>query len=123
MYKPLKLTKKTAAKLIGKICPKLSIYRDNTPQEVAIYRAYTGPEGLEIVCENDWYNHNGKIKLTIRDCTAWIIQYYNPETLERDFAAEDTEKEDADKESRVRWVFDIGPEMAHKMVDQYWEEG
>ncbi len=123
MYKTLKLTKKTASELIGQICPRLNINKDNTPPEVAIFRATTGPKGLEIKCENDWYNHDGRIKLTICDGTTWIIRYYHPETLERDFAAEDAEKEDADKESRVRWVFDIGQEMAHKMVDQYWEEG
>ena len=121
MYKTLKLTKKTASELIGRICPRLNINKDNTPPEVAIFRATTGPKGLEIKCENDWYNHDGRIKLTISDGGTSITRYYNPETLERDFAVEEAEKEKEASEARKNWVGEVGREMAHKMVDRYWE--
>ncbi len=92
MYKTLKLTKKTAAELIGRICPRLNISKDNTPPDVAIFRASTGPDGLEIICENDWYDHNGRINLRICDSGYSLVRYYHPETLERDFAAEEFER-------------------------------
>lgn len=43
----------------------MNIKQEATPSDVAIFKASTGPEGLEIRCENDWFNHNGRIKLTI----------------------------------------------------------
>ena len=64
------------------------------PPDVAIFTAYTGPEGLEIRCENDWFNHNGRIKLTISNMDGGtpIVRYYHPDTLNRDHVAEDAEK-------------------------------
>lgn len=121
MYKTLKLTKQTASELIGRICPRLSIRKDNTPPEVAIFRATTGPDGLEIVCENDWGSFDKRIRLTISDGRQRIVKFYHPDTLNRDFVSEEAYLEDAAKESRVNWVCDIGPELAHKRVDQYWE--
>lgn len=82
----------------------------------------TGPEGLEIRCENDWFNHNGRIKLTIANVDGGtpIIRYYHPDTLNRDYVAEQAEKEDEAKQARKEWVQTLGPELAHKLVDQYW---
>ena len=92
------------------------------PPDVAIFKASTGPEGLEIRCENDWFNHNGRIKLTIAnvDGGSPIIRYYHPDTLNRDYVAEQAEKEDEAKQARKEWVWVVGKEMAHKLVDQYW---
>ena len=39
MYKLVKLTKKTAAQLINQICPRLTINKDATAPDVAIFRA------------------------------------------------------------------------------------
>lgn len=61
----VKLTKRVAWELISRIHPRLNIQKEITPPDVAIFKASTGPEGLEIRCENDWFNHNGRIKLTI----------------------------------------------------------
>lgn len=122
MNKTLKLTKKTAAELIGRICPKLPITKDDTPPYVQIYRAYTGPMGLMIVCENDWMLCDNRIRLTISACGQSIVQFYNPDTLDRDFAAEDKYLSDTASEARMIWVNDIGQQKAHELVDRYWND-
>lgn len=117
------LTKRTAVQLIWRIYPQLSVRQDPTPPDVAIFRASTGPEGLKIQCENDWASHNGRIKLTITEAVGGgiIIRYYHPDTLNRDFVAEQAEAEETASESRRDWVQMIGRDTAHKLVDQYWE--
>ena len=62
------------------------------------------------------------IKLTIAnvDGGSPIIRYYHPDTLNRDYVAEQAEKEDEAKQARKEWVWVVGKEMAHKLVDQYW---
>lgn len=119
----VKLTKRTAWELISRIFPRLNISKDTTPPDVAIFRASTGPAGLEIRCENDWFNRNGRIKLTISDVEGGtpIIRYYHPDTLNRDYVAEQAEKEAEAKAARMEWVQMMGPELAHKLVDQYME--
>lgn len=119
----VKLTKRQAWELISRIYPRLNIQKEITPSDVAIFTATTGPEGLEIRCENDWFNHNGRIKLTIGNVDGGtpIIRYYHPDTLNRDYVAEDAEKEDEAKQARKEWVQALGPELAHKLIDQYWE--
>mgnify|MGYP000757156549 FL=1 len=123
MHKPVKLAKRTACVLISRISANRNIKKDVTPPDVVIFRASTGPAGLEIRCENDWFNHNGRIRLTISDGEGGntIIQYYHPDTLNRDYVAEQAEKEDSAREAHKDWVQMIGVEMAHKLVDQYWE--
>ena len=112
-----------AWELISRIHPRLNIKQEATPPDVAIFKASTGPEGLEIRCENDWFNHNGRIKLTISNVDGGtpIVRYYHPDTLNRDYVAEQAEKEDEAKQARKDWVQTLGPELAHKLVDQYWE--
>ena len=112
-----------AWELISRIYPRLNIKQEATPPDVAIFKASTGPEGLEIRCENDWFNHNGRIKLTVGNVDGGtpIIRYYHPDTLNRDYLAEQAEKEDEAKQARKEWVQALGPELAHKLVDQYWE--
>lgn len=118
----VKLTKRKAWELISRIQPRLNIKQEATPSDVAIFKASTGPEGLEIRCENDWFNHNGRIKLTIGNVDGGtpIIRYYHPDTLNRDYVAEQAEKEAETKQARKEWVWAMGKEMAHKLVDQYW---
>ncbi len=59
--------------------------------------------------------------MTISDGENQIIQYYHPDTLNRDYVAEQAEKEEAAREARKDWVQSIGLEIAHKLVDRYWE--
>lgn len=119
----IKLTKKTAYELISRISTGRNIKKDDTSwPTVAIYRASTGPSGLEIICENDWYDYNGLIKLTISDGENQIIHYYSPTTLEREYDDEQIYKDKLERERRVEWVRNVGKERAHKLVDRYWEE-
>ncbi len=99
--------------------PVITVSPDHTR---GAYGWCTGPEGLEIRCENDWFNRNGRIKLTICNVDGGtpIIRYYHPDTLNRDYVAEQAEKEDEAKQARKEWVQTLGPELAHKLVDQYW---
>ena len=115
----VKLTKRKAWELISRIQPRLNIKQEATPSDVAIFKASTGPEGLEIRCENDWFNHNGRIKLTIGNVDGGtpIIRYYHPDTLNRDYVAEQAEKEAEAKQARKEWVWAMGKEMAHRLVD------
>lgn len=123
MYdKTIRLTKKTATQLIHQIMPHAKISKDNTVPEVTIFRTVTDPNGLEIRCENDWFKRNQRIKLTITDGENTIVHYYSPTTLNRDFIEEELEKKEIALEARVRWVSQVGLEMAHKLVDHYWEE-
>ena len=121
MYKPVKLTQKTALKLIRQISSGLKVKKEAMPPDIAIFRAELGV--LEIRCENDWFNNNGLIKLTIYDHLGgnFIRMYFHPETLNRDFVAEQSDKADDRREARRDWVQMIGREQAHKLVDQCWE--
>ena len=122
MYdKTIRLTKKTATQLIHQIMPHAKISKDDTVPEVTIFRTVTDPNGLEIRCENDWFKRNQRIKLTITDGENTIVHYYSPTTLNRDFIEEELEKKEIALEARVRWVSQVGLEMAHKLVDRYWE--
>ena len=49
-----------------------------------------------------------------------IIRYYYPDTLNRDYVAEQAEKEAEAMQARKEWVWAMGKEMAHRLVDQYW---
>lgn len=46
--------------------------------------------------------------------------YFSPNTFERDFSAEEFDKKEAAADARKKWVQEIGPERAHKLVDLYW---
>ena len=63
-----------------------------------------------------------RIKLTIGNVDGGtpIIRYYYPDTLNRDYVAEQAEKEAEAKQARKEWVWAMGKEMAHRLVDQYW---
>lgn len=90
----IKLTRAVAARLIGQVtggCPKL--IREGNDPDAVIYAAST--DFLTLRCENDWYEHNGRIRLTLLDRLGGssMFMYFDPRTLERDFRAEDAEKE------------------------------
>ena len=113
----IRLTKKTAYDLISQISTGRNIKKDDTAPDVTIYRASTGPAGLTITCENDWLDYNGLIKLTISDGENQIVHYFNSDTLEREYVAEQAYKDDLERERRVSWVRRVGKEQAHKTVD------
>lgn len=121
--KTVKLTMKTAKNLIGRIDPRLRVVKDDTAPDVAIFRAYTCPNGLDIVCENDWFTRNGRISLTITDSEGGrtLRMYFYPDTLNRDFLAEMEEREMEERKARIKWVALIGRKRAHELIDQYWE--
>lgn len=122
--KPVKLTKKTAVMLIQRVIPlSPKLISGGAGNNGAVrYSAPVGPEGLEIKVENDWFTRNGCIKLTISDNSGGncLTMYFSPNTFERDFSAEEFDKKEAAADARKKWVQEIGPERAHKLVDLYW---
>ena len=48
---------------------------------------------------------------------------YDPDTMERNIDAEENAKRKDAKQERIEWVRSIGKELAHGLVDKYWEEG
>ena len=124
MWKPCKLTKKTALMLIQRVIPmspKL-ISGPTGNNGAVIFTAPVGPEGLEIKVENDWFTHNGCIKLTVHDTSggSCLTMYFSPNTFERDYSAEQFDKKEAAADARKKWVQEVGREQAHKLVDLYW---
>lgn len=119
----MRLTKKTAAAIVSRIIPAPKISKDATPPEVQIFRAFTGPDGLEIRCENDWMNHNGRIRLTVLDNSGGgcITQYYDPDTLARDCTTEDCTKLAEAKAERHAWLLSLGKKEAHLLVDRLYD--
>ena len=85
------LSYKTAQTLMRRACPHLKAQKsEGLLPGVDIYIGRTGPEGLILVCENDWKDGCGKIRLSICDGATdqRIVQYYDPDTLARDFELE-----------------------------------
>lgn len=125
MNKPVKLTKKDACNLIRQYFPGLKLEGGKRDNEAVIFVAQTGPQGLVIKVENDWFTRNGCIRLSISDPdgAGVISMYFDPGTFVRDYSVESAEKEKAAHESRIKWVGDVGLEQAHKQVDQYFEDG
>ncbi len=119
MYRPLKLTRKTAAEIIGKVSTGLKVIGGEHGPDVYRYEAVCGL--LLIRCENDWYDHNGRFKLTLSISEAGdpLTLYFYPETLERDYDTEQAERKKLRKEDRIHWAQLIGPELAHKAVNEY----
>lgn len=124
MWKPCKLTKKTALMLIQRVIPMSpKLISGPTGNDGAvIFTAPVGPEGLEIKVENDWFTHNGCIKLTVHDTSggSCLTMYFSPNTFERDYSAEQFDKKEAAADARKQWVQEVGREQAHKLVDLYW---
>lgn len=86
MGKNFRLSKKTAAELVRRefgFTPKLNT--EKAEGRVYIYNMKMGR--FTIVVENDWFKGNGLIGLTIETDADAMHIFYNPETLEEDFAA------------------------------------
>jgi len=124
--RPIKLTKQTAVKLIRRVCPVpvSAIVGPGGDGTVARFTVSVGSGDLRIVCENDWFDRNGCIRLTVSDAFGGgcMVMYFDPKTLERNFLEEDRIKRKETVEERRNWVAEIGPDKAHELVDQYWEE-
>ncbi len=93
--KTVQLTRETAVKLIQRTIsiPEWMIVGPCEPgyNDVIFFTAKPGNSlDLKIVCENDGYERNGRIKLTISDrrSEGCIVMYFDPDTLERDLEAE-----------------------------------
>ena len=85
------LTPRMVRKLTKRMFPRVKLtISSNMLPGVDIYIGRTGPEGLILICENDWADGCGRIKLTIKDGTGsgTITQYFRPDTLARDFELE-----------------------------------
>ena len=85
------LTPGTVRKLMKRLFPRAKLEKSRwMVPGTDIYGGRTGPEGLILICENDWADGCGRIKLTIKDGTGsgTITQYFRPDTLERDFEME-----------------------------------
>ena len=129
MFKPVKLTKKTAQTLVNQVLPGVKLEGGKRDNGAVIYYGFTAPDTalyrLMVTVDNDWSTYNGRIRLTICDSptSGKILMFFHPDTLNRDFRAEDAEKEDWNREARVKWVQNVGPNMAHSLVDQYYNRG
>lgn len=119
----IKLTRKTAVGLIRSVVPVSPKVIEGGEQApgVVIYTVQTGE--LDITCSNDWYTCNGRIQLTVMDRMGMghITMYFHPETLNRDFGAEEADRQDDRREARIAWAQSVGRERAHKFVDPYLE--
>ena len=118
----LKLTQKLARMLIarGIGVPARNLEKIAAPDGVYAYEMPLG--GLSIKIENDRYTHAGRYGLKIHDRSGGPVMtmFFHPETLNRDFGAEDAEKSDAQQQARREWVQSHGPDYCHKMIDRYW---
>lgn len=103
--------------------PRLRVVGATTTSDAAIFLAKTGC--LEIRCENDWYERNGRLKVTMQDPLGGsaLRMYFHPGSLERDYEAEAAKKLEAVQHDRREWVLTQGPDYCHKLVDELWEGG
>lgn len=123
--KNVKLTMAAASRLARGVFHGIKLERDKTVPDVAIYRGSTGPDGLSVRIENDWLRHDGAIHMIISDFGGMgrMERIYDPDTMERNIDAEEDAKRKDAKQERIEWVRSIGKELAHGLVDKYWEEG
>jgi len=121
--KAVKLTRKTAVGLIRSVVPVSPKAIEGGAQApgAVIYTVQTG--ALDVTCSNDWYTCNGRIQLIVADRMGGgsIRLYFHPETLNRDYVAEEADRQDDRREARITWAQSVGKERAHKFVDQYLE--
>ena len=121
----VRLSAITAKYIASQLLPGVKLVRDNTVQSVAIYRGNSGSDGLAIRIENDWNYKDGMIHVTVSDPGGMghIERTYNSDTLERNIDAEEDMRRKYSRQERIEWVCSVGPEMAHRLVDKYWEAG
>ena len=94
------LSRRTAWDLITRVVPGAKVKREQAKDGVDIFCASTCGGEILLRCENDWYTHNGRIQLTISDRlgAGSIVHFYDPTSLDRDYAAEEAYEESIRKE-------------------------
>ena len=121
--KKIRLTRKTAVALICGVMPIPKSSIQGGEQAPGVY-AYTATFGeLVVSCTSNWRDSSGRIQLTVSDGSGGgtLRMYFHPETLNRDYVAEDAWKEADRLETRKDWVQRVGRERAHRFVDRYCE--
>lgn len=104
--KNFRLTMKTAKALVKRefgISPS-ALETEKAEGGVYIYKMMMGR--FEITVENDWFDHNGCISLDVSSCLGESMRlYYDPETLEENFDAEDKNRAEIKEEycEGCRW--------------------
>ena len=126
MWKPCKLTKKTALMLIQRVIPmspKL-ISGPTGNNGAVIFTAPVGPEGLEIKVENDWFTHNGCIKVTVHDTSggSCLTMYFSPNTFERDYSVDQLEIRFQFEEERLGQGKPINTREFHRALKEKLKE-
>lgn len=90
MYKPLRLTKETAKKIVKKV---LGVSGNGLVKNEDGSDTYEMKQGeLIIKVENDWYEENGLYVLEISHNSFVLTtmrMYFRPDTLEEDMEAEE----------------------------------
>lgn len=121
MKSTVKLTMARARKIVKDVFPTMELKKDSDVPGIAKFIGRTGPDGLMVVVENDWFTGDGSIHMTVMDPHGMghIEFLYNPKTLKRDAYAEEKMARERVLEERIDWVHSMGAEMAHKMVDNY----
>lgn len=117
------LDKATAEKIIHQyISPHLTV-EAFILGGITIYKAAAGC--LDVLCENDWSDRNGRLRVTIFDPLSgnFLWMYFHPENLERDYETEEAKKLETAQHDRREWVLTQGPAHCHKLVDKLWEGG
>ena len=121
--KNVRLTRKTAVELICSVLPvpKSNIQGGEVSPGVYIYEAVAG--SFNVTCTTDRDVFPWLIRLTVHDRLGGssIRMYFSPDTLERNFAAEEADKEENRREDWVRWIQTVGWARAQAFIDQYCE--
>lgn len=124
MKSTVKLSMATARKIVKDIFPAVKLESETAAPEISRFKGTTGPDGMEVVVENDWFTGNGRICVTVSDLGGMghIKMLYDPKTLQRDAKAEERMAREEAQQQRIEWTHSVGVEMAHRLVDQYGRE-
>ena len=124
MKSTVKLTMARARKIVKDVFPAMKLEKNSDVPGVASFRGRTGPDGLEVVVENDWFTGDGSIHMKVTDLQGMghIEFLYDPKTLKRDAKAEERMAREEAQQRRIEWTHSVGVEMAHRLVDQYGRE-
>lgn len=124
MKSTVKLSMATARKIVKNIFPSVKLESETAAPEISRFKGTTGPDGMEVVVENDWLTGDGKIVVTVSDLEGMghIKMLYDPKTLQRDAKAEERMAREEAQQQRIEWTHSVGVEMAHRLVDQYGRE-
>lgn len=87
-----------------------------TPPDIYIYKMSLG--ALRVRLDNGWFAHNGLFKLMIGTGFGQdIIKYFNPKTLDEDFAAFDLERIARRREQYEEFVCHLGIDGCRKIIE------